>query len=177
MFLSIRHVARLALVVGLGVLAPRTALADEGPLVTCVGVEQSTYSPGLLLLTPRDVLFEGRIDYTSCPVSDGVVTSAVYVESVVLKNATCTAAPSLSTATVAWSNQEVSTLSILGVEANVVGNLQVYTSVGTVTSGRYSGKLVNLVVAIPILDQLAACLSPQGLTTLNGLSTLTVLGL
>lgn len=161
----------------LGVGAPGRASAQGGPLVTCSGEAASRYTPGLVLLQPRDVYFTGYGDLSTCAVSDGAVSSATYFEGLALQGATCLVNVSPTVATVSWSNGETSTLTVTGVEVNVVGALQVYTSVGLVATGRYQGHVVNVVRTFVALDRLLACLSPQGLTGMSGGATLTVLGL
>lgn len=156
-----------------------TSQSDEAALVACIGQETATYSPGLTLLQPRDVTFTADIDYGSCPTGDGV-TSAAYHESGFLPNATCVAIPSTSTATITWRNGATvvgtSTVDVTGTELNLGGAAQVYTSLGTVTSGRYAGSVVNIVVTLLVdLDNPTPCLTSTGLTDLSGLATLAIL--
>jgi hypothetical protein len=173
--LAATAVAALTLIASVATIQPAAA---DAPLVLCTGQATTNYSPGLHVLVPRDVTFIADIDYGNCPTGDGV-TSAVYHEAGVLENATCTAVPSTETATITWRNGSTvvgtSTVDVTGVELNATGLVQVYTSLGTVTSGRYAGKTVNIVVTLLVdLDNPTPCLTPAGLTHLSGLSTLTI---
>ncbi|MFF5438894.1 hypothetical protein [Streptomyces achromogenes] len=152
------------------------AVAQErisSALVECVGTIEQTYSPGLLLI-PRETTYEGVAHYTTCPVSDGVVTSGIYRE-VLTYTASCSANGGPSQGDITWSNGQRSHLVTTGVEVDVVGNLQVFTSVAQVFSGRYVGHLANIVTILPNITDLAACLAPPGLTANQGTATLTIL--
>ncbi|MET9252259.1 hypothetical protein [Streptomyces sp. NPDC003717] len=167
----------LAVCLGLwaGVAAAPAASAVGGPVLVCTGSVSQSYSPGLLLV-PRQTTYHGTVSYSTCPVNDGAVTSGLYAESLTY-TASCTANGGPSEADVAWNNGQHSHLAVTGVEADVAGNVQIFTSIGQVTSGRYVGHVVNIVTVLPNLATLAACLLPPGLTHNQGTATLTVAGL
>ncbi|MGI5484883.1 hypothetical protein [Streptomyces lavendofoliae] len=154
--------------------APASAGANDAPLLECTGAVKQTYTPGLHVL-PRFVTYKGTIEYKSC-VGDREITSGTYRETLEYI-ASCTVNGGPSQATIRWNNGQASELKVVGVEADVVGNVQVFTSVGNVASGRYSGHAVNIVTALPKLSSLADCLTPSGLTSVQGSSTLTIVGL
>ncbi|MFJ4842058.1 hypothetical protein [Streptomyces sp. NPDC088746] len=152
--------------------------ASAAPPITCVGQQLTTYSPGLKQLVPQTVTYASNGAYGSCPVNDGV-TSVSYSEGSTVPGATCITFPSTATATLVWhlvnGSTQQSTVRVTGIDISAAGLTQVYTSVGTVQSGRYAGHLVNVTVAIiPDLTDLTPCLSPAGLTELDGVSTLAV---
>ncbi|MFF8096938.1 hypothetical protein [Streptomyces sp. NPDC016675] len=152
---------------------------SAAPPITCVGQQLTTYSPGLKQLVPQTVTYASNGSYGSCPVNDGV-TSVTYSEGSTIPNATCLAFPSTATAKLVWrlvdGSTQQSTVQVTGVDISAAGLTQVYTSVGTVQSGRYAGHLVNVTVAIvPDLTNLTPCLTPAGLTQLDGASTLTII--
>ncbi|NOK35631.1 hypothetical protein HMI49_20745 [Corallococcus exercitus] len=148
----------------------------EAPVVVCSGALQQAYRPGLLLTTPRDTVQRESLQFSGCPVNDGVVMTAVGLEPLHLKRATCignTAGASI--ATVTWSNGERSSVRLDPVEARADGAMQVFTFEGTIGSGRHTGHGVRLVTAVPTLTTLAACVQPSGLTANVGVATLTLL--
>ncbi|WP_158621530.1 hypothetical protein [Corallococcus aberystwythensis] len=149
----------------------------EAPVVVCSGSLQLAYRPGLLLTTPRDTVQRESLQFNGCPVNDGVVMTSVGLETLHLKRATCIGnAGGASTATVTWSNGEKSSVRLDRVEARADGAMQVFTSEGTIGSGRHAGLGVRLVTAVPTLTTLAACVQPSGLTANVGIATLTLLG-
>jgi hypothetical protein len=104
------------------------------------------------------------------------VVAATYVQLGTLSQATCLANIGNDAGTLTWQLvgglMDTSTVEIMG--ATVLG--QVYTALGSVTSGRYAGRLVSFTVAlVPDLDDVLPCLTPQGLTALNGLAAVIVL--
>lgn len=175
-----RHLSRLVIASLAALLAcPLWAgAASAAPPVTCVGQQLTTYSPGLKQLVPQTVTYTSAGSYGSCPVNDGV-TSVTYSEGSTVPNATCVTFPSTATATLTWhlagGGTQQSTVQVTGIDIGAAGLTQVYTSVGTVLSGRYAGHLVNVTVAIiPDLTNLTPCLTAAGLTQLDGVSTLTI---
>ncbi|RKH85481.1 hypothetical protein D7Y21_22830 [Corallococcus sp. AB045] len=151
---------------------------EDSPVVVCSGSLQQVYRPGLLLTTPRNSVQRESLQFSGCPVNDGVVMTAVGMETQHLKRATCIGGTGgASTATVTWSNGEKSSVKLNRVEAVVDGGMQVFTSEGTIGSGRHAGHGVRMVTAVPTLTTLAACVQPSGLTANVGVATLTVLDL
>ncbi|MBQ1101294.1 hypothetical protein KBY55_36030 [Streptomyces sp. b94] len=152
--------------------------AEAAPPITCVGNQLTKYSPGLKALVPQTVTYTSTGSYGSCPVNDGV-TSVSYSEGSTVPNATCVTFPSTATATLVWrlvgGGTQQSSVEVTGIDISAVGATQVYTSVGTVQSGRYVGHIVNVTVAIvPDPTNLTPCLTSAGLTKLDGVSTLTI---
>ncbi|MBN9681037.1 MULTISPECIES: hypothetical protein [unclassified Corallococcus] len=151
---------------------------EEAPVVVCSGSLHQAYRPGLLLTTPRGSVQREALQFSGCPVNDGVVMTSVGMEAQHLKRATCIGGTGgASTATVTWSNGEKSSVVLERVEATLDGGMQVFTSEGTIGSGRHAGHGVRLVTAVPTLTTLAACVQPSGLTANLGVATLTVLDL
>ncbi|MFJ9197307.1 hypothetical protein [Streptomyces flaveolus] len=143
-----------------------------------MGSQVTTYSPGLKEFVPQTVTYTSTGSYGSCLVNDGV-TSVTYQEGSTVPNATCVTFPSTATATLVWrlanGTSQQSTVQVTGIDISAAGTTQVYTSAGTVLTGRYAGHLVNVTVAIvPDLSNPTPCLTTAGLTDLDGLSTLTI---
>ena len=167
--------AALCMAVPLGATPAAASETAAAALVTCVGQQVTDYSPGLHLTQPRNVVYQADGTYASCPLNDGV-SGVTYSEGGAVTGATCLAFPSTATATLTWSNGQHSTVQVTGTEIDVAGATQVYVSLGTVTSGRYAGSLVNVTTEIiPDLSNPLPCLTPTGLTHVSGLSTLAIL--
>ncbi|RSN64748.1 hypothetical protein DMH12_02065 [Streptomyces sp. WAC 04229] len=167
--------AALCMAVPLGATPAAASETAAAALVTCVGQQVTDYSPGLHLTQPRNVVYQADGTYASCPLNDGV-SGVTYSEGGAVTGATCLAFPSTATATLTWSNGQHSTVQVTGTEIDVAGATQVYVSLGTVTSGRYAGSLVNVTTEIiPDLSNPLPCLNPTGLTHVSGLSTLAIL--
>ncbi|GMU05237.1 hypothetical protein [Corallococcus caeni] len=148
----------------------------EAPVVVCSGSLQQAYRPGLLLTTPRDTVQRESLQFSGCPVNDGVVVAAVGLETLHLKRATCIGnTGGASIATVTWSTGERSSVRLDHVEVRADGAMRVFTSEGTIDAGRHAGHGVRLVTAVPTLTTLAACVQPSGLTANVGVATLTIL--
>lgn len=159
-------------------MADAARTLEDSPVVVCSGSLQQAYRPGLLLTTLRDTEQRESLRFNGCPVNDGVVMTTVKLDSLRLKRATCIGNTGGATsATLSWSNGEKSTVELNRVESRADGSMQVFTSEGTIRSGRHAGHLVRLVTAVPTLTTLAACVQPSGLTANLGIATLTVLDL
>ncbi|RKG94056.1 hypothetical protein [Corallococcus terminator] len=146
--------------------APAQALVD----VQCDGDIEQTWAPGLKVL-PRVVTYTNASDYNHCTTSVSAITSGT-LDVTASSHNSCAANIGPSQATIAWSDGSSSTFTFQGVSANVVGNIQVFTSVGKVTHGRFQGDQV-LLVNRSLNTDLLACLWPQGLTRLAGSTSLT----
>ncbi|MFI1377645.1 hypothetical protein ACH4UY_37395 [Streptomyces longwoodensis] len=174
---SLKSIASIA--VALGLASPLWAgAAAAAPPITCTGGQTVTYNPGLKETVPQTVTYTAIGNYGACPINDGVVT-VKYSEGGTVTNATCVAFPSTAAATLTWrllnGSTQTSTVQVTGVEVDVAGATQIYTSVSTVLSGRYAGHLVNVTVAVvPDPANLTPCLTAAGLTKLEGASTLTI---
>ena len=167
--------AALCMAVPLGATPAAASDTAAAALVTCVGQQVTDYSPGLRLTQPRNVVYQANGTYASCPLNDGV-SGVTYSEGGAVTGATCLAFPSTATATLTWSNGQHSSVQVTGTEIDVAGATQVYVSLGTVTSGRYAGSLVNVTTEIiPDLANPLPCLTSTGLTHVSGLSTLAIL--
>jgi hypothetical protein len=104
------------------------------------------------------------------------VVAATYVQFGTLANGTCATNAGNDSGTLTWQLvgglMDTSTVEIAG--AAVLGH--VYTALGTITGGRYAGRLVGFTVTlVPDLDDASPCLTTQGLQSLNGLATVVVL--
>ncbi|NOK16376.1 hypothetical protein [Corallococcus carmarthensis] len=145
---------------------PSQAQAD----VQCSGTVNQTWKPGLQLL-PRMVAYTNTSHYDQCNTSVPTLTSGSIHVSASFNNS-CLANVGPSQATLQWNDGSASTFTFQGVGVNVVGNAQVFVSLGQVQSGRFAGDQVVLINSF-LSTAFAACATPQGLTSLAGSTTLT----
>jgi hypothetical protein len=147
--------------------APANALVD----MQCSGTVNQTWTPGLQLLTSRAVNYTNVSRYDQClPNAYGIQSGEINVSACFVNSCLLNVGP--SEATIQWSDGNASTFTFQGVGASTTGNAQVFTSLGTVTSGLFQGDQVVLVNAF-VSTGLLPCLSFQGLTSLAGTTTLT----
>ncbi|MCK8496825.1 hypothetical protein [Myxococcus fulvus] len=139
--------------------------------ITCKGTVKQTWTPGLKVL-PADVRYTNDTDFTECTsASTGITSGRIRVDATF--NNSCLANIERVEAVIEWSDGSESSVSLLGIGVNVVGNLQVFTSLGRVTSGQFEGGLVSLTNAFAARDFLA-CLTPMGLRALQGRTALII---
>jgi hypothetical protein len=163
----------LLLLAGLSVARPvvsasssATGLID----VNCSGTVNQTWTPGLKLL-PQSVNYSNTTEYTSCTSSDPDITAgSISFTGTFTDSCLANIAPT-GEFTVEWSDGTNSTLNLQGAGINVVGNVQTFTAIGTVTSGRFAGDQA-VMVSTYLVTQLAGCLTPEGLTQLSGSTSL-----
>lgn len=123
-------------------------------------------------MLPQNIRYTNLTNYNVCTSTDPTIVSGVIdVDATFFNSCLANAEPVEST--IQWNDGTASTLSILGIGVNVVGNVQVFTSIGSVISGRFQGDSVVLTNAFVTLD-LLGCLAPGGLTKLEGTSTLVI---
>ena len=133
--------------------------------VVCSGTQSVALSPGMLLLTPRDVMFTVNDNYAPC-VSSGRprVTSARSQRSWLGRGVACMVAPRAASLSkeLTWSNGQKSTFTFNQIATSVGGN-SVITEFGSITAGLFAGSTAVETVSGPAnsLD----CLSNRGLTS------------
>lgn len=138
--------------------------------VSCTGTVDQTWSPGLKLL-PRLVSYGNTTDYDSCSSSDPNIASGGFTISSQYTNSCLVNTGATGPFTVDWNDGSSSTLELTGVGVNAVGNVQVFTAIGSVTSGKFAGDQAVLINSFLSTD-FAACATTAGLTALSGSSSL-----
>ncbi|MFI8949754.1 hypothetical protein ACIGO6_24920 [Streptomyces sp. NPDC053750] len=157
--------------------APATAAADDDGVVTCpLGVQSTSYSPGLTLATPAphvDVHSSGTLG--PCVSTDLQHTAGTYTFDG-SGNLNCLGGGSAGTGKIVWADpatqpSHFTFTSSLALRPN---GTTVLVATGPITQGDYTGHTIVNTVVITSLD-LLACATPGGLTTTSGPFAVTVL--
>ncbi|WP_058041937.1 hypothetical protein [Streptomyces roseifaciens] len=169
----------------------QTAHADDRPtgaLLTCAGTVAASYAPGLTF-TPRATSVTSQA-VVGCPLStDSRFTSAAFGGDST-GALSCLLGPAGGTLTFHWGNGEgerkgkmsphhgdpggtTSTASIHSLAAVRPNGNIVTVSTGTITDGVFKGATVVTEVTL-LASRQAACLTPQGLTSASGPTTVTI---
>ena len=132
--------------------------------VVCFGTQNVALSPGMLLLTPRDVMFTVNDIYSPCvSASRPRVTSARSHRSWLGRGVACMVVPRTASLSkeLTWNNGQTSTFRFNQIATSVGGN-SVITEFGSITAGLFAGSTAVETVSGPAnsLD----CLSNRGLT-------------
>jgi hypothetical protein len=162
-----------SLVLSAAGLAPAAQAATS---TTCVGTSTITFSPGLTLFT-RAVAYNVT-DLHNCTSTDPTVTSASSSRGTVLPLSCLNLASVFNSAniyTITWSNGQTSTADGTFTLTSVGGTI-IVAAEGTITSGLFTGATAVLTYTWPAPNPLA-CLSPQGVTQLTGVTTLQITSL
>ncbi|NTX02683.1 MULTISPECIES: hypothetical protein [Myxococcus] len=147
-------------------------------LVTCpVGTSQASYSPGLKN-TPQNVTVSGQATFSNCVtvLGDPVTSGTSSLTSGVVQGFSCgdLLLPRTVTQTVTWNTGESSTMVFTQLRVGVQDTLSVFTLTGTVLSGKFVDSIAVRTITYVTLDLEDGCASPEGLTSLSGLTTLTL---
>lgn len=164
--------AATALTLSSGLAAP-AAHADIVD-AACTGTNQDAYQPGITLL-PRQVNATWQDTYSSCTSSDPTLTAGS--DSDQATQALSCADPAQlfpGPFTVSWDNGMSSTLQITSVQTQL-GTNTVTIAAGTVVAGEFPGDSGVLEWVDGQLN-LLQCLTPQGITSQSGLSSLQITG-
>lgn len=150
----------------------KPAHADIVDLTCPVGGETATYSPGLTN-TPQQVKVTVDGAHTTCvSLSDPTIKSANY-RYILQRDISClTSALGPYDVTYNFSNGKSSTVHFVSSEQVRGEGELVITSIGTVTSGEFAGDMVTRTVTETTLSP-EQCLTPQGVTSVTGVTTLT----
>lgn len=148
-------------------------------LVSCpVGAVVTAYSPPLRS-TPQPVTIQGNATFSNCVAPfDPSLSSATNTFTINTTAYTCNDLLEIGTARtqVKWNTNETSTLLQTRVSTQVGSTTIVIVYVGTVEAGKYQGATAIRTLTYLSTD-LDACISPEGLEQMSGLTTLTLLGL
>ncbi|MBM7116397.1 hypothetical protein [Archangium primigenium] len=150
---------------GLGGLGLHAPAAHAGlTLLTCLGAEHATFSPGLTF-TPQEV--STRIEQQMGPCVglgapanfSGTAVLAFTAEQSCLSTAPLEAVP--GSQLIRWSTGETSTFTYVKTYVQNAGQV-VAVKAGTITAGRFAGN--KAVMTIPATGDLVACATPDGST-------------
>ncbi|MGB3443473.1 MAG: hypothetical protein WBA97_32455 [Actinophytocola sp.] len=175
----IASIVTVGSLVAVGALLFSTPAAAATALVECVGSNKITFSPPLTG-TPTLTAISIASSSTCITVGSPQVTSATIAVSFfatrdcdeVLDGLDVPASPLPLT----WNaGSSVATVNV----ANVVvqGQAQISTQIGTVTSGLFTGGTFLREAVLLNLDISAGCLSPGGLSEIDGTSSMTIVDL
>jgi hypothetical protein len=160
--------AAAALALG-ALLAPAPANAQMLSAVTCTADQDVTYSPGVTN-SPQTVHVTASTDYTSCTVlNGGAITMAEDTFISIQAERSCAdilGNVPFPNRPITWNTGEVSSVAGSALTAQV-GSSLVVVHTGTVVSGPFTGYEYEHTTTYPGLDAIAACDSPEGLTSLN----------
>lgn len=155
---------------GSAAVAALPAVAQPGPVdLTCLGTNHARLSPGLTLAT-RTVDIEAEGAYTSCASSDPAVTSGTYTASG-QGTMSCLAGGHAGEFTITWNTGEDSTIEFINSVALRPGGEVVVVATGTVIDGKFVGDRFDGTFTLFQLEPIA-CLSPQGVRSATGPTTL-----
>lgn len=149
--------------------APAAQAQAEPVDLTCLGTNDARFSPGLTLAT-QTVNIEAEGEYTSCASSDPAVTSGTYTASG-QGTMSCLAGGHAGEFTITWNTGEHSTIEFTNAVALRPGGEVVVVATGTVIDGKFFGDRFDGTFTLFQLDPLA-CLSPQGVRSATGPTTL-----
>lgn len=170
-----KHVRRsvtAAAVLAAASVLPLPAAHAAASSTTCTGTSQLTYSPGLTL-SPQNVTFTENDTIPSCTSTDSTLTYSYPIA-----GATCDdiqAATNTGELVLHWNNGQTSTLNGLVGEETITDGILQDTATGTVIAGEFDG--ASATINWTYLVNPLACLSPGGLTTLNGTVLVQITGL
>ncbi|MFF4220374.1 hypothetical protein [Streptomyces nondiastaticus] len=191
-----RKARRLAAAVAItaAALTPttQTAHADDEPagvLLACAGTVAASYAPGLTF-APKATSVTSRA-VAGCPLSTDSRFASASFGGDSAGTLSCLLGPASGTLTFHWGSDKgegkasprhgdhgdhggtTSTASIRSLAAVRPNGNIVTVSTGTITDGAFKGAAVVTEVTL-LASQQAACLTPQGLTSASGPTTVTI---
>jgi hypothetical protein len=161
----------LAALVAAAMLAvPNSAYAAAGDL-TCTISSTVTYSPGLTLTTATQYVTYST-HYSGCTSTNGATVTSATANGSYYADFSCLSLPSSTdvAATIPWNDSTSSAVEGTGTYANV-GGQSIYTTVGTVTSGRFTGDTFVEAITESTLNLLAC--ATTGVTSQTGIGVVT----
>ncbi|MFY1825442.1 hypothetical protein ACN47A_05960 [Myxococcus fulvus] len=171
--MSSRHLLSLlpALLTAILLHASPASAQVELADITCKGTVKQTWTPGLRML-PANVRYTNDTHFTECTsASTGITAGRIRVDETFTNS--CLVNIERVEAVIEWSDGSESTVELLGIPVNVLGSLQIFISLGRVTSGQFEGGAVSLTNVFAASDFLP-CLTPTGLRSLSGRSGIVI---
>jgi hypothetical protein len=155
-------------------VATASPAAAQGGDIECQGTHSVSFNPGLRL-TPGLVTLTRSTIYAVCTsLSDPEITYGLSSGTGMFQ-ASCLnvlAGPPSTTWTITWNTGETSQWLYSSSTQNVSGTI-VQTQIGVIVAGKFAGSTaigVLVQVAPPVIE----CLGPPGVTTSQGLATLSI---
>ena len=169
---SVAAVAATLLTV-VGVASGPAAHAATGNVTCPAGTTTATYNPGITF-TPRTVHVKGEDIYGGpCISSDPTLASGIdRFDATLPLSCEQPFFNGPGTTVIKWNNGQQSTLSVNGVVTTNAGQI-VDTFTGTVIDGEFNGASV-LAVLTEVQPNAVQCLTPQGVTSESGTTTLQI---
>jgi hypothetical protein len=162
-----------ALLAAAGLAAAPASADDPTPLVSCTGTYASTYTPGLTS-TPKPTTFAAHGTLGPCVSGLGPDFASAEIETGGSGDLSCVAGGNTSgTGTLTWAGGQESEFSHTGLVSLRPLGITVLVIDGTITDGALDGATFVWTVTFVTLD-LLNCLTPQGVTSMSGPTTLTV---
>lgn len=157
------------------VLLPATPASAAPFQVVCGGSQTTTYSPGLTN-TPQTVQRSGTNIHTPCVSTLPPLTFSGSTSFTSTASLSCLSLTAANTGTdlITWSTGRTSTFAY-NRTVTVVQGQTVVTLTGSITAGDFTGATAVETITSVNLD-LAACSTPQGITSTYGVSELTITG-
>ncbi|CQR61111.1 Hypothetical Protein sle_16490 [Streptomyces leeuwenhoekii] len=147
------------------------------PMVTCTGSATQHYSPALVAAT-RLTTVTSTQNYGTCvdvqvdPDGPPVTSASSFVT--FTAPLSCLLSPPVLEVEliIHWNGGRTSTAQALAVVSRTTGTT-IATDTGTITSGLFAGKTINVTVVYPTLD-VTGCLLGDGVSEISGAATLVV---
>ncbi|MFI1866100.1 hypothetical protein [Streptomyces jumonjinensis] len=138
-----------------------------------VGTGTVTYAPGITLNPkPTNISFTGSAG--PCTSTDPAITAVSGYSGSGQGDLGCTTGGFDATGTILWNTGAVSNATFSSVVDLRPGGIPVIVATGPITSGKFAGSTVELVIALLPANPLG-CFSAQGITQTHGPVSLTVL--
>ncbi|MFD7233864.1 hypothetical protein ACFWAT_00970 [Streptomyces syringium] len=170
--LSRTRIVVAAALLGAATVTPAARATESSTvLVACAGSVAATYAPGLTYAPQPTAIRSHAV--AKCPVSVGsTLTSATFGGSST-GTLSCLAGSASGTLTLHWDNGKSSTASITSIASLRPNGNMVTVSTGAITAGTFTGAAVVTEVTL-LASSVSACLTPKGLTSASGPTTVTV---
>jgi hypothetical protein len=156
------------------VVATASPAAAQGGDIQCQGTVTVTYTPGLLFTTQLVNLKSSTIFPLCTSISNPEITYGLASANTTFP-ADCIgllATPLSSTRTFTWNTGETSQMLYSSNSQNVTGTV-VQTQIGVIVAGKFAGSSAIAVVAL-VAPPVIQCLGPPGVTSTQGISTLSI---
>lgn len=146
---------------------------------TCTGSSTLGYSPGLTF-TSQTISVSETDTFSSCTSTDSSLTSGSFFSD--LHGSRCVVRrcegrrPAPDVYEISWNNSQSSTIDATAAAVAIVGGNQVFTIVGTVSSGEFTGDDVTVTWVYPLVN-LLQCLTSPGVTSQSGTVAVEIIGL
>lgn len=172
------HVLASFAVLAVAGVSVSSSSAHAASSTTCTGSSTLGYSPGLTF-TPKTVTFSETDTFSSCTSTDTSLTSGGFSGTFTVVGVSCNNAdasgPTGDFYRISWNNGQSSTIAGTVVTVAIIGGTQVFTAVGTVSSGEFTGDDVTITWVYPLLNPLQ-CLTSQGVTSQSGTVVVEIVG-